>query len=1325
MSSTISENINQLFDLVSKSEGIISTFGARDLETEPETVEDDYRRYAQTHVSLGDTGEFEEQILENVTESDSTTKGYLYGKYGYGKTSTSVSIWNTLSESNIIAVSPFTFDSFTAVMQATYGWMYYQLNTQAPGYVDDLEDIHDRYLQQELRTVAQKGESEHDIDADKLAQFLEESEFDPTITADTLIDFFDECTNLAVEAGFDALVVMGDEFQEYFKSASNENDAESRLRQLVFGLHSGAQIRSEFGLFISMPESTKSMLDSRAEDILNRLQNDNLHLNLQNVYGRDFPTELWNRYAEQFNFADVKHDIITEHALTAFGEVCSRNDLSNGPRTVMDLLRLALTQYRNRQESFTPLDLAEAFYQGEVRYTGSATKIQTAISDALDHTAVNTEDKQNFIKLCAVFPGEGIPDVVVEEYGLSESRTALSKKIHGEVIKVIGEGYTLVDVTKTETDDAIREIISDFWRDYGVSNAAASEAVDALANKLVNEQFLEAQRGTLDGWTNGGNEFNSLNYTVYRDQFEGTFDTRYPHRRLSVGVSDAKSQDKIVETHGKLGEEFGNPDLALNFVLQWEEGGEAADQYIEAESDREYSFVLNGRQSFDSLPNGLDFLRDAMDPNAVTPFLMLALVNYLDNPPINLDAKDQQRVESFQQRLLNKSVQALFDDELINNSPFELRRTGKRAVTGVFTEAMESLSPDYSTVITTTQYRGIMEDYGDFLRSLDTTSKRTGRDTLLETTPEDGGKRGKSRVAERFGLRQTSSFDNRLRKHYNDLLTIVNDDADQYEVRAELHPFEQKIVDQLESSGTDAVPVREVEELALKQGYRDEEVDVISQFLIIRGVVRINETDDALILQETEVTIEAVEETVEACQERIDTISELDTDRVPDNASVAIEEIRDELELTNSDDGERLEALQVKAEHLLERLDEAGELLYDHLRSQCNDVSGRAKRVRRTLIPSHLNEEVTGRVQFVGGLNDARTTLLADYRDLREDLSEIIEDLDRVQKEHNDPTLEAAVAINKQLERARDKLEETREKSSELDDYAAALHDWRTFTDRVGQIKANIKDYSQTFDETIQEDEEIEETIGEIRERLADKPLDALENREAFEQRVTAIKESYQTHRERHRDLFNEKQKTLNTILNEATEGASSGIRVSFDVKKPSESKRRLVEKFRDEYESQVLDQAEEKLDSAATEVEYAQIVEVDAGTDTDPESIEEQIEKQNASLKRLRGSISRFNYEDIGCETDLISNGAELLDTANELYSSARDFRTQTEPESEEVQDLLRRVENSRGAEFKNLLMEYHEDGEPIEVDELLNRIAELFTTNQIDIRIIERRGR
>jgi hypothetical protein len=491
------------------------------------------------------------------------------------------------------------------------------------------------------------------------------NDLDLSIQADTLIDFFSECTELALKADFDGLLILGDEFQQYFKSADNRQDAESRFRNLVFGLQSGAKVQDEFGLFISMPEQTKSTLDAHAGDVLNRLENNNLTLNLKNVYGKDFPAELWNRYAEEYGFEDKRHEVISQDALKSIGEICSREDLSNGPRTVIDIFRIALKQYRTAGECFTVLDLADAFYEGEVRYQGSSTKIQSAIQDALDHSNVDTEKKSQLIRICAVFPEEGIPDSVVENWGLADAKEELSKALHGEVIKVVAAGYTLIDVTATEgPDDIVQELIRDFWRQYDTEHVNAGYAMQAFANDLICGEIFEPIRGKLRGW-GVGDGLNNYEPTLYkRDDIQGTFNTQFPKRVASLTATDPE-HDEEIGNHGQLGNAYGTPDIGFNFLLGWESEDDTVTPRIEKESDREYTFYVNGRKTFDSLPDNLDFLRDAMDPNAVTPFLMLALVAYLDEDDTEMDAQEESRVEHFRDKLLSVALKSLFDQELI------------------------------------------------------------------------------------------------------------------------------------------------------------------------------------------------------------------------------------------------------------------------------------------------------------------------------------------------------------------------------------------------------------------------------------------------------------------------------------------------------------------------------------------------------------------------------------------------------------------------------------------------------------------------------------
>jgi len=168
-----------------------------------------------------------------------------------------------------------------------------------------------------------------------------------------------------------------------------------------------------------------------------------------------------------------------------------------------------------------------------------------------------------------------------------------------------------------------------------------------------------------------------------------------------------------------------------------------------------------------------------------------------------------------------------------------------------------------------------------------------------------------------------------------------------------------------------------------------------------------------------------------------------------------------------------------------------------------------------------------------------------------------------------------------------------------------------------------------------------------------------------------------------------------------------------------------LVEDFKEAYDSQVLKQANEYSEDARREVEYARIVGVDEVGDLDPGQVEERIGTSEASLRDLRSTLNQFGFSDIGDETPLGSQGAELLSDAEELNTDAMKFRQEREPDDEEIAETLERIQNHRSVDFKDILMEYHDDGESIDPEELLDRIQRLFVLNQIDIKITQRRGR
>ncbi len=1321
MSTTqLSSSIDELLDLIRKDEGIISTHTAGDLEDSAESVEEKYRTYAETHISLGDTSGFEQKVYDNLVENEDPTKGYLYGPFGYGKTSTSVSIWHELNQNDIIAVPPFTVTSFSEIMRATYGWMHYKLRTEAPPYVDDLEGIHNSYLEKEIESYAQEKKGDYDVGIDTLVEMFEEmqqtGELDLSINANTLIDFFDDCTKLATEAGFKGLVVIGDELQQYFKGADNRQDAEADFRDLIWDIHSGATIDDQFGFFVSMPAQTKSYLDTRSGDVLNRLESDNLMLNLENVYGQRFPAELWSEYASRFDFEKQQHDVITVHALDAIGQICSRPELSNGPRTVIDIFRLALQHHQNTGDPFSALDLAEAFYNGEVRFQGSSTIIQSAIGDALDHSSVAIEEHEKFIKICAVFPEEGIPEAAVEEYGLLDARRHLSKKLHGEVIKVIDQGYTLIDVTRSDgPQDVVRELIRDFWSDYDTNHPNAEYAHSALANRLIGGDIFKPQRGKLEGWGVGDGLTKEGRQLYRKHGMIGTFDPTYPKRSAAITVTDTSHEEDIVGS-AQVGPDEDCNDIAFNFVLAWEKAG-TADPHIRKESAREYTFMLNGRETFEELPDGIEFLRDAMDPKAVTPFLMLALVDYLDNTNKDLNPQQEQRIESFQKSLIKQTVQTLFGEDLIENAPFEIRRAGKQAVATLFGKAMEDLYPDYSTLITSTQYEKMMSEYLDFLDSLQTVSLCRGMQTLTES---------KSEVALRFGLKNTSPFDGRIKKHYADLLTVENPNKDEYEVRATLHPFEQHIVDVLESGEQEEIPLEEVVQLGYKKGYKKEELDFIFDMLSYRRVVGLNE-NNALALLETDYSIEQVEEILDTGQSLQNKIEELDPDAAPEDVKEAFNNVEDLLKETNPEDGERLERLYYHAKDQVEKIEQQGEILYTRHHSECEGLKSRIDRMSRSIVPKHLDTTIEGGVQFVGGLNDARTSIRRDYTEIRNSLTETASELEAVIETQDSTGVEGALKLSKKHEQAESELESVEVDREKLDDDAEKLKEWKAFAAKVARVKEDITDYARTFnEESVTEEEDINNFIGQISERFAQDPVGALSNLKGFEENLEGIESRYNNKRKEHQQVFDQKREQLKHILHEATDGNTRGLRrAKFSMRNPEESRRDLLEEFKEGYQQNVLRQAEENIDDGKREIEYARVVGIEETVDANSGDVEERILKAESSLQSLQTELGQFSFTDIGNETILGSGGKDILQTTREIKEDAQEFRYEQEPEEQAVEETLERIMNHRRVDFKDLLMEYHEDGETVNPEELLDRIQQLFVLNQIDIEISQRRGR
>lgn len=267
------------------------------------------------------------------------------------------------------------------------------------------------------------------------------------------------------EAGYDGLVVIADELQQFIANAPSDKKAYSQLRDIAKSIALGLREGNGLGLLFTMDDGLEADLNVNVDDVLARLSEQNVNIDLRNVYDREFPKRLWNSLAEKYEFEEQRYNIISADALNAIGQICERGKpLSNGPQTVVDIFTLGIDHYFNNAKTFDGLALADTYYTGTVRYKRD--HIKQGMTSAINANVINTEARRNFIKICGIFP-RGVPDEILKNYTLRESRDEVKDDLHGQHIITYEEGYTLKRLEREDEDRGIRdEIFTQFYQRY-------------------------------------------------------------------------------------------------------------------------------------------------------------------------------------------------------------------------------------------------------------------------------------------------------------------------------------------------------------------------------------------------------------------------------------------------------------------------------------------------------------------------------------------------------------------------------------------------------------------------------------------------------------------------------------------------------------------------------------------------------------------------------------------------------------------------------------------------------------------------------------------
>ncbi len=861
----LTEELEHL-DVVLQKQPIIATWTAQDILDHPEVVRDNYLQHVRSFVIIGKVKsstddeqftitDYEKRLLKLV-KSKGAAKGYITADYGYGKTSTAAFIWQQCEQAEIVAVPPFQIQKLNHLLSATFGWVRFKLEHSYPHLVDEAQQIYNRYINRDIDTES-SSESERAL----LRRMYDEGRYSLDLRGVDYVGFFEEMTELVLKAGYNGLVVIADELQQYI-----DPDIKSGVRDPLTSLFDIVQALMTrkgylpFALLLSLPLKELGLINDQRGDLVQRLKSDELALDLSVIYNQTFARDLWKQLARELHFESLKEKIVLPETLNALGQISARSDLATGPRTVVDVFKLMTKRYLDAQgevEPFDPLDLMNAFLRREVSYD-NLSKLQLVVNGHLTHQFVrDNPDYQRAIKLMAAFPIDGLEERYFDTYGVRKAIAGLMQEAQGDIITFAGGGIDddgrprelralLVGLEQQNVNTHwLVTTIREFTRNY----IEQSPRMRALAirgfQKLLKEQIFKG-----DNWKNirsWDSSFTQNRTYIFEGAFPNTTRRNYPDRLIQIQIVAEGEQVLEPMVEGDLVITF---QLLLNYDKPEQErrtlpGG------ISYSQPKVTKFILNmsynsGKESYGDLHSTLG---PVVAPWKITPTLLLSLFAYLEEKRENkaIPKVDEEFVRAnYQPALIDHAYEQLFNPEL----GVEMGASGVRIVENVIKRELEKYYVQYRTLITSSQWKQSLKKYHLALENLPTPYERQG-------SPYPSSKQDLAATIFRQSVPALETF-----LATNPLL-IKQESTNTW--RFTLHPLEEQIMKQLKGSHLSEPPrvpggksrpslSRDVVmKVAQDIGYRAEEFEEVLVLLEKRDLISFKSNRLKIVAEEMRV----------------------------------------------------------------------------------------------------------------------------------------------------------------------------------------------------------------------------------------------------------------------------------------------------------------------------------------------------------------------------------------------------------------------------------------------------------------------------------------
>ena len=837
-------SINDL-DLILKKDPVITTWPSKSLCETPERVEQDYLVHAKTHLSLGDTAKYVDTIFKWVSGvNKGTFIGAVLGEYGEGKTSFMVHVWAESRGQKICTVPPFKWRSFEEIVDAVAGWIQYILRDTHPGLAKRVQRAHQGFQQQtteELaRAAAQEADKDYESVLDTVRLLVESGKMQLTkMSADRVLDFVAEVTEIVREAGYEGLLILLDEPEVAGKNLGNET-VQLFLLDLSDQLHNR---QGNYGVFVSMPANFYASAQARFSALPARLGIRNCFPRLSDIYGPDFAEVLWNRYVEEFELGEEGRSLVSPLALQAIGQVGSsgHRDLSYGPRSVVSAFRRTVDHYHDTTEPYEPHHFVQDVLDQEIlvkpEYRSKILSVQRS-------PEVNDENRESLM-LLAAFPS-GLHNKTLRELDIEDILRPLSRSGGLVYRTAFTMGLRALRSVGERADEAnlLRDMIEEIDSEYAPDRRAFRNALNTFVRDVVPLIFDERKGQQLVGWQTL-EPLEEVSPGVFLGTMQGAFQhtmRRFPGRAVALMVSGPGVPQEDFELP-PLDDTLGLQmyDLVFHIELRWHADQAIPAQLVELMEDSDNVKPARIRLRLDLIEHTVrqEHLAELVGADRLTLLWVLNLFERMQG--VDLPREFEAEWKALREMILRQTLGLLLDQELdraiIDAAEDRLEErvasSGKALLATVANLLLIRRYPDYETLIHQPRWQGRVDAYINALSSneIPLACKR-GRETWRE---EEKGQAPRVLGTSRMNL-TGGAFDG-----YESLIKIESKGKRApLEVTFHIHPLEQEIRDLITSQPTGAgrklkregkecwyMPLRSLLPIILGKGYIVEELHKI------------------------------------------------------------------------------------------------------------------------------------------------------------------------------------------------------------------------------------------------------------------------------------------------------------------------------------------------------------------------------------------------------------------------------------------------------------------------------------------------------------------